>query len=91
MNTFLDSFSGSVYELKPKQKGNPMIVLSVLSKDPNVSTWDMDSGKRYPLWKTIDKLKEMGYIEEIPCNYPWRKYVITESGKLKLELQEKEF
>jgi len=81
MNIFLDSFSGSVYDLKPKQRGNPMIVLSVLSKDSNVSTWDMDNGKRYPLWKTIDKLKEMNYIEEIPCNYPWHKFKITEQGR----------
>jgi len=78
---FMDSFSGSIGELKPKQRGDLKTVLRVLLKDPNVSTWDMDEGKRYPLWKTIDKLEELGYVEEMKKPFPWHRYEVTESGK----------
>ena len=67
---FIDCFSGSVYDLKPRQRGNIRTVLRVLSADPNVSTWDMDNGTRYPLWKTIKKLEDLGYVkngESIKC------------------------
>lgn len=78
---FIDSFSGSVSDLKPKQRGDMKKVLEVLSVDPRVSTWDMDDGKRYPLWKTIEKLKDAGYLEDVESHYPWLKYRLTESGK----------
>jgi hypothetical protein len=78
---FLDNFSGSVGELKPRQKGNMMIVLDVLSHDPNVSTWDMDDNQRYPLWKTIEKLEKLSYIKSVERNYPWLRYEVTELGK----------
>jgi DNA-binding PadR family transcriptional regulator len=58
-----------------------MIVLEVLSHDPNVSTWDMDDSKRYPLWKTIKRLEESQYIESVKKHYPWHQFNITELGK----------
>jgi hypothetical protein len=85
MNIFFDDFHGSISELKPKQKGNDMIVLEALSNDPKVSTWDMDDNKRYPLWKTIDRLAELGYIAVIKSAYPWHNFEITELGKKVLE------
>lgn len=84
---FIDTFSGSVGELKPKQKGNMMTVLKVLSRDPNVSTWDMDDNIRYPLWKTIDKLEKLMYITNIKRPFPWHRFEITELGKKSLSEQ----
>lgn len=78
---FMDSFSGSIGELKPKQRGDLKTVLRVLLKDPNVSTWDMDDGKRYPLWKTILKLEAMKYVVSVNIPYPWHRYEVTEAGK----------
>lgn len=78
---FLDSFSGSISDLKPKQRGDMKKVLEILSVDPRVSTWDMDEGKRFPLWKTIEKLKDAGYLEDVESHYPWLKYRVTELGK----------
>lgn len=78
---FPDCFSGSVYDLKPRQRGNIKTVLKVLSVDPNVSTWDMDNGIRYPLWKTIKKLEDLGYVKSVERPYPWHRYLVTEAGK----------
>ena len=78
---FLDYFSGSVAGLKPKQRGDDKIVLETLSRDPNVSTWDMDESKRYPLWKTVGRLKMLGYIDEVKRPYPWHRFEITELGR----------
>lgn len=77
----IDCFSGSVAELKPKQRGDIMIVLEVLSRDPNVSTWDMDDGKRFPLWKTIERLQEEGFIVSVERSYPWLRFEVNEAGK----------
>lgn len=81
MNVHICYFSGSVAELKPKQKGNDMIVLDVLSRDPNVSAWDMDDNKKWPLWKAIDRLQEKGYIKSIDRPYPWLKFEVTKNGQ----------
>ena len=81
MRVFIDNFSGSVGDLKPKQKGNVMIVLSFLAKDPNVSTWDMGTTEKYALWKTIKKLEKLNYIKSIPTGYPWHKFELTEEGQ----------
>lgn len=78
---FIDCFSGSVYDLKPKQRGNIKNVLRVLSSDPNVSVWDMDDGTRYPLWKNIKKLEDLGYVKSVERPYPWLRYEVTETGK----------
>lgn len=78
---FMDSFSGSVCDLRSRQRGNIKTVLKVLSKDPNVSIWDMDNGIRYPLWKTIKKLEDLGYVKSVERPYPWLRYEITETGK----------
>lgn len=78
---FMDSFSGSVYDLKPRQRGNIGTVLKVLLVDPDVSVWDMDNGTRYPLWKTIKKLEDLGYVKSVEKPYPWLRYEVTESGK----------
>ena len=78
MRTFVDSFSGSVSELTAKQTRDENRVLRVLAKDPNVSTWDMDT---HGLWKTIDKLEKKGMVLAKDAPYPWHKYVVTDSGK----------
>lgn len=78
---FMDSFSGSISDLKPKQRGDLKTVLKVLLNDPNVSTWDMDNGIRYPLWKTIKKLEDLGYVKSVERPYPWHRYLVTEAGK----------
>jgi hypothetical protein len=78
---FLDSFSGAVADLKPRQRGDIMTVLSVLERDPNVSTWDMDDGRTNPIWRTIAALNELGYVKEIPREYPWHRFEVTELGK----------
>jgi hypothetical protein len=77
-------FSGAAGELTGRQKRNPMLVLQALSNDPRVSTWDMET-----LWKTIDTLKENGWIAQIVEPYPWHRFVITEDGKNKLEAASK--
>lgn len=78
---FIDCFSGKIGDLKPKQRGSIRTVLSVLRSDPNVSTWDMDDGKRYPLWKTVEKLQKLGYVKSVDREYPWLRFEITELGK----------
>lgn len=82
---FIDCFSGSAYDLKPRQRGNIKTVLKVLSADPNVSVWDMDNGTRYPLWKTIKKLEDLGYVKSVERPYPWLKYEVTDAGRKFLE------
>lgn len=82
MNAILCSFSGSVADLKPKERANPIRVLAVLKSDPNVSTWDMDAGSpRYHLWKTIKILENRGWIISIERPYPWLRYELTEEGQ----------
>ncbi len=78
---FLDWFSGSVAELSSKQRRNLRTVLEVLSRDPNVSTWDMAEHEKYPLWKTIQKLESRGFVISVKRNYPWLRYEVTEEGK----------
>lgn len=78
---FLDSFSGALADLPPKKR-NLTNALIVLSKHPNVSTWDMDK-----LWlrKLISDLITIGLIQSEPVGYPWLKYSLTESGLKEIE------
>lgn len=79
MNTvFLDSFSGKVAELKPRQQRDLFLVLEVLVKNPRVSTWDMGE---HGLWRTMDELKYFRLIEGVESAYPWNEFKVTEKGK----------
>lgn len=72
----LDYFSGSVADLKGKDKKDPLKVLAVLAKDPMVSVWDMDK-----LWKILYSLRDQGLVEEVEHPYPWLEFRVTEKGK----------
>jgi hypothetical protein len=74
MTTFVDSFSGGVSYLSPREQRDTQKVLSALKSDPMVSTFDMgDNG----LWKTIKALEDSGKIRSIPCDYPWHKFEVV--------------
>jgi len=77
VTTYICSFSGGVSRLKPRQQRDPMAVLKALRDDPNVSTWDMGE---HNLWKTIQSLKDLGYVKEIDVAYPWCKFEVTQLG-----------
>jgi len=81
-NIHVCSFSGSVADLAPRDKKDNMKVLRCLKSDPMVSTWDMGE---HGLWKTIKALEELGFIKSIDVEYPWCKYILTESGIEKLK------
>lgn len=81
-NIHICSFSGSVSELKPREKRDSIKVLRCLESDPMVSTWDMGE---HGLWKTINALVVEGYLKEIEQDYPWLKFVVTEAGINKLK------
>ena len=81
-NVHICSFSGKVSELKPREKRDAMKVLACLKNDPMVSTWDMGE---HGLWRTVLTLEKLGYVKSVDCDYPWCKYVITESGLEKLK------
>lgn len=73
----LDSFSGSVSELK-KGSRTPEHVLAALAKDPKVSTWDMSENAW--LWTGILNLKGRQLIVELDEPYPWHRYKLTKAG-----------
>lgn len=74
MKVFLDSFSGSILDLKPKQRTKEN-ALAVLAKDPRVSTWDMSE---YPWVRNlIEDLLRDGKIVAEDEPYPWHRYRIV--------------
>jgi hypothetical protein len=77
-SVFLDSFSGKVAELKPRQQRDLFLVLQVLVNNPSVSTWDMGE---HNLWRTMNELKYFHLIEDIERAYPWNEFKVTEKGK----------
>ena len=76
-NVHVCSFSGGVAYLKPREQRDTQKVLKALKSDPMVSTWDMGE---HGLWKTIYALVDAGYLKEIKQDYPWLKFIVTESG-----------
>ena len=75
---FLDSFTGSLGELK---RGHRTILdgLRVLDRDPRVSTFERGSPW---LERLINDLKTGGYITEDHSEpYPWHRYKITAKGR----------
>jgi len=74
---FIDSFSGSVIELK-RDKREPLDILNCLNKDPRVSTWDMSETPW--LRKRIAILIKDGLIAEKKQPYPWHRYELTSKG-----------
>ena len=73
---FIDSFSGSLVDLKPKQR-NVRNALSVFSYDPRVSTWDMD--KKW-LRSLVRELETRKFVTPKNEGYPWLRWEITEAG-----------
>lgn len=83
MRAFLDSFSGAVADLKPREKKDPMKVLAVLAEHPRLSTWDMET-----VWKTIFGLRDRGLVvEDKREEYPWVRYDVTDAGRAALACQ----
>lgn len=80
-SAMLDSFSGDVTYLKPKQR-NSESVLRVLSKSPWVSTFDMSAKW---LRDIIVDLTRQGLIKAEDEAYPWHRYSLTEAGKKELK------
>jgi DNA-binding HxlR family transcriptional regulator len=78
---FIDSFSGSVVELK-RDKREPADILKCLKKDPMVSTWDMSETPW--LRKRIAILIKDGLVSEKKQSFPWHRYELTEKGLAEL-------
>ncbi len=73
----IDSFSGEVVDLKPKQR-TPLNLLKGLQSNPLISTWDFSMNRWLDLM--IQGLEEDGLIKPVPREYPWHQYEITEQG-----------
>lgn len=79
---FLDSFSGAAADLKKGQRSAEN-VLTVLAKNPRVSTWDMEAAW---LRGAIAQLQRDGPITEDKSEpYPWHRYAITAAGRAALK------
>jgi len=74
---YLCSFSGTVADLK-KSLRNENGVLYTLKYHPRVSTWDMRENKW--LRDIIESLENKKLILPVKDEYPWHKWVLTESG-----------
>jgi len=72
--TFIDSFSGSAADI-PKSKLTEESVLSALSKDPRLSTWDMSDSPK--LRAIIAKLERSGLIKPVESAFPWLRWELT--------------
>lgn len=81
MNIHIDSFSGSILDLKPKQRTREN-ALAVLRKDPRVSTFDMSKAW---LERLLRELEVAGLVDKEILGYPWYKYVVTEKGTKLIE------
>lgn len=76
---FLDSFTGAVADLKPKQRTIENVLI-VLDDSPLVSTWDMSSNRW--LQQMVAVLVQRKFIEEDKKErYPWHRYKVTDLGK----------
>jgi hypothetical protein len=73
---FLDSFSGDLSDLKPKQRTVANALL-VLRDSPRVSTWDMD--KQW-LRSMIRDLEGRKFIIPKAEGYPWLRWEISDAG-----------
>jgi hypothetical protein len=73
---FIDSFSGAVVDL-PKADRTDENILAALSRDPKVSTWDMDQHHRW-LQPAISRLVKAGRLRTVDAAYPWLKYEVVQ-------------
>lgn len=71
---FLDSFSGAVADLKPKERTEEN-VLAVLREHPRVSTWDLSENRW--LWTMLARLEKAGKVTSTNEGYPWHRYEVT--------------
>jgi hypothetical protein len=74
---FLDSFSGSLADLKPSHRTSAH-ALQALANDGRVSTFDR-SEYRW-LDRLVSDLMARGLIAEVRAEYPWHRYVLTGAG-----------
>ena len=82
----LCSFSGGVARLTAKQRKDKVSILAALKNDPRISTWDMSEG-RPRLWRIIYEMRHEGLIFEIPAEYPWHEFQLSDAGAALLEAQ----
>ncbi len=85
MAIHIDCFSGELADLKKKER-TPEAALAVLSRSPLVSTFDM--GELPWLCGLVEGLVHMGWIVEEKEGYPWHRFVLTDSGRVKLQTSE---
>lgn len=83
-NVHLCSFAGGVVRLSPKQRKDKASILAALKNDPRISTWDMSEG-RPRLWRIIYEMEREGLIVEMPAEYPWHKFQLSDAGAALLE------
>lgn len=74
------SFSGGVARLTAKQRKDRLSILAALKNDPRISTWDMNKG-RPRLWRIIYEMEHEGLIAEMPAEYPWHKFQVSDVGE----------
>ena len=76
----VDTFSGRVGDMKPKDKADTMKVLRVLSESPRFSVFDaMESAA---LGRSLESLVRSGYITiDNSRGFPWSDAVLTDKGK----------
>lgn len=78
----IDSFSGEAADL-PKRHRTMDNLLRALARDPLVSCWDMGE---YPWLRDLvfDGIKA-GFLASADQPYPWCRYILTDTGKARLE------
>lgn len=73
----IDSFCGRAADL-PRPLRSAANVLLELSKDPRVSTWDMEQDW---LRNCLKRLELDGLIRAEDAPYPWLRYSLTNAGR----------
>ena len=74
---YLDSFSGALADLKPKERTN-LTILRTLKRHPLVSCWDMSEHR----WirDAIAELIRMQVLVAENESYPWHRFSVTPTG-----------
>jgi len=80
----IDTFSGRVGDMKPKDRADPMKVLRMLSESPRFSVFDaMESAA---LSRSLESLVRSCYITiDNSRGFPWSDAVLTDMGKKAME------
>jgi hypothetical protein len=72
---FIDSFSGSAADIKPKQRTVENL-MAVLKKSPRISTWDFS--ENHWLHRLVADSKKQGLVSEIDEPYPWHRFKVND-------------